>query len=70
MIQNQGTKIAAQDLAADMPLIVGTMGHAMVLTALTYNRDGYGSGVVTGAIVRDPWPYPGLRDGRRVLSPQ
>jgi hypothetical protein len=38
MIQNQGTKIAAQDLAADMPLIVGTMVHAMVLTRLTYNR--------------------------------
>jgi hypothetical protein len=61
---------AAQDLAADMPLIIGTMGHAMVLTALTYNRDVYGRGVVTSAIVRDPWPYPGLRDGRRVLSPQ
>jgi hypothetical protein len=61
---------AAQNHAADMPLIVGTMGHATVLTALTYNRDGYGNGVVTSAIVRDPWPYPGLRDGRRVLRPQ
>jgi hypothetical protein len=61
---------AAQDLAADMPLIIGTMGHAMVLTGLAYNRDLYGRGAVTSAIVRDPRPYPGLRDGRRVLSTQ
>ena len=61
---------AAQDLASDMPLIIGTLGHAMVLTGLTYNRDVYGRGVVTSAIVRDPWPYPGLPDGKRMLSPQ
>lgn len=61
---------AAQDLAQDMPLIIGTLGHAMVLTALSYNRDVYGRGAVTSAVVRDPWPYPGLPDGRRVLSPQ
>jgi hypothetical protein len=61
---------AAQDLAGDMPLIIGTMGHAMVLTGLAYNRDVYGRGVVTSAIVRDPWPHPGLPDGRRVLSAQ
>jgi hypothetical protein len=34
------------------------------------DRDVYGRGVVTRAIVRDPWPYPGVRDGRRVLSAQ
>jgi len=55
---------AAQDLAQDRPLIIGTMGHAMVLTALSYTRDGYGRGNVTAATVRDPWPGK----GRRVLS--
>ncbi|GHU37443.1 hypothetical protein AGMMS50256_35390 [Betaproteobacteria bacterium] len=57
---------AAQDLAQDMPLIIGTQGHAMVLTALTYVLDPAGNGKVTAAIVRDPWPGR----GRRVLTPQ
>jgi Papain-like cysteine protease AvrRpt2 len=58
---------AAQDLAGDMPLIIGSMGHAMVLTAVSYNRAQNGQGQVTGAVVRDPWPG---RGGRRPLSPQ
>lgn len=57
---------AARDLAQDMPLIIGTMGHAMVLTSLVYVRDGFGGGGVNAAIVRDPWPGR----GRRMLSPQ
>lgn len=57
---------AAQDLAQDMPLIIGTMGHAMVLTSLSYMRDQFGNGNVTAAVVRDPWPGR----GRRVLSAQ
>lgn len=57
---------AAQDLSNDMPLIIGTMGHAMVLTSLQYVRDQYGRGKVTAAVVRDPWPGK----GRRVLSAQ
>ncbi|MGE8098125.1 papain-like cysteine protease family protein [Pseudomonas fluorescens] len=57
---------AAQDLAQDMPLIIGTMGHAMVLTSLVYMRDSFGRGDVTAAIVRDPWPGR----GRRTLTPQ
>jgi hypothetical protein len=57
---------AAQDLAADMPLIIGTMGHAMVLSRLDYLVDQYGRGEVKWATVRDPWPGR----GRRVLSPQ
>jgi hypothetical protein len=55
---------AAQDLAQDMPLIIGTTGHAMVLTALSYTVDRSGNGSVTEAIVRDPWPG----QGRRILS--
>lgn len=57
---------AAGDLADDMPLIIGTTGHAMVLTSLTYVRDQLGNGEVTAAVVRDPWPGR----GRRILSPQ
>jgi hypothetical protein len=57
---------AAQDLAHNMPLIIGTQGHAMVLTSLRYGRDYWGNGQVTSAIVRDPWPGR----GRRELSPQ
>ena len=57
---------AARDLAQDMPLIIGTMGHAMVLTSLRYWRSQNGNGNVTLARVRDP--YPGR--GRRALSPQ
>lgn len=57
---------AAQDLAADRPLIIGTQGHAMVLTSLVYVRNANGGGEVTQAIVRDPWPGR----GRRVLSAQ
>jgi len=55
---------AAQDLADDLPLIIGTQGHAMVLTSLTYLRDIASRGQVTAAIVRDPWPGR----GRRMLS--
>lgn len=57
---------AAQELAQDRPLIIGTGGHAMVLTAMTYLRDGYGRGQPRAAVVRDPWP--GV--GRRPLSTQ
>lgn len=57
---------AAQDLSQDMPLIIGTMGHAMVLTSLLYVRDQMGNGEVISAIVRDPWPGK----GKRTLSAQ
>jgi Papain-like cysteine protease AvrRpt2 len=57
---------AAQDLAQDRPLIIATMGHAMVLTGLSYIRDAWGNGEVNAAIVRDPWPGR----GHRVLSAQ
>lgn len=57
---------AAQDLAANHPLIIGTGGHAVVLTAETYVRDLIGRGRVVSATVRDPWPGR----GRRPLSAQ
>lgn len=57
---------ASQDLAANQPLIIGTLGHAMVLTSLVYVRNPMGGGEVKAAIVRDPWPGR----GRRTLAPQ
>ncbi|MBV8190396.1 MAG: hypothetical protein JO339_24350, partial [Alphaproteobacteria bacterium] len=53
---------AARELADDQPLIIGTGGHAMVLTALTYFRDVYGNGQPLSAVVRDPWPGRGRRE--------
>lgn len=58
---------AAQDLAADNPLIIGTMGHAMILTAVEYTRNAMGQGNIVNAIVRDPWPR---NPRRRSLTPQ
>ncbi|MFO0745415.1 MAG: papain-like cysteine protease family protein [Myxococcota bacterium] len=55
---------AVADLAASHPLIVGTQGHAMVLTALGYAVDPWNGDQITSAIVRDPWPG----NGRRELS--
>lgn len=58
---------AARDLSEDMPLIIGTLGHAMVLTAMLFNVNsdtsaGNGpSAQLTGATVADPWPGNGIR---------
>lgn len=52
---------AAQELAAGNPLIFGALGHAMVLTAMSFARDARGHGQPTQAIVRDPWPGRGRR---------
>jgi hypothetical protein len=57
---------AAGELAQGAPLIIGAAGHAMVLTAMTYERNQTGAGQPTQAIVRDPWPGR----GRRALLPQ
>ena len=54
---------AAQDLANDCPLILGSLGHAMVVTAITYQGvpNAYAAATVTGVTVRDPWPGRGKR---------
>ena len=54
------------DLTHDRPLIIGALGHAVVLTALTTNINKYANEWdVFSATVRDPWP--GI--GKRNLSP-
>lgn len=58
--------IAAQELEANQPLILGAMGHATVMTAMTYS--GYGQYIqINEVVVRDPWPGS---PNRRNLSPQ
>jgi hypothetical protein len=63
------TVAAANDLADDKPLIIGTLGHAVVLTSLEYvafyqqTSGGLQLGPVNiiNATVRDPMPGKGLR---------
>lgn len=53
---------AIQDLGGGLPLIVGTLGHAMVLTAMAYRTHPSNPVVAIDNItVRDPWPGQGLR---------
>lgn len=57
---------AVQDLIDDHPLIIGAMGHATVLTAITSEVDTATSQYeIQEVIVRDPWPGSG---GRRPLT--
>ena len=53
--QDRGV-IVLNDLMSEHPLVIGTMGHAMVLTATTMQNGPYGS-VPVQSIVRDPWPH-------------
>lgn len=56
---------AANDLQSNHPLIIGTMGHAVLLTALSYYPTSDGPYII-GGIVRDPWP---TRASRRAITP-
>lgn len=58
---------AAQDLAVGMPLIVASLGHAMIVTASGYQRFPSGAGQTTYVMVRDPWP---TNPRRRALTVQ
>lgn len=58
--------IAARELEAGRPLILGALGHAVLLTAMTFQRDAYGNIAVDQMTIRDPWP---TNPNRRVLMP-
>ncbi|MFO0751668.1 MAG: papain-like cysteine protease family protein [Myxococcota bacterium] len=49
------------ELRAERPLLVGTVGHAMVVTAMRYRKTPSGPEVL-GVTVRDPWPGAGRRE--------
>lgn len=55
---------AIDDLKDDEPQLIGALGHAVVLTAMTYYITPNGPYVVS-AIVRDPWPG---RPSRREMT--
>jgi hypothetical protein len=58
---------AVDDLKNDDPLIIGALGHATVLTAITGDINmTTGAWQIAEVIVRDPWPANG---GRRALTP-
>lgn len=53
-----------RELHNNRPVIYGALGHATLLTSVTYIKHRSGNVQVLGATVRDPWPG----NGRRVLS--
>jgi len=55
-----------EDLKANYPVLIGTMGHMMVLTHIAWIQNAYGAWQIVDATVRDPWPY---NQSRRALSP-
>ncbi len=59
--------IAAQELEAGRPLILGALGHAVLLTAMTFARDVYGNMQIGEMLIRDPWP---TNQNRRALTMQ
>ena len=61
----EASQMVAQELAAGNPLINGALGHATVLTAMTYIVDIYSRGQPLEIIVRDPWPK---NQNRRALT--
>ena len=57
--------VAAQELTANRPLILGALNHAVLLTAITFAQDRTGNYRILQAVVRDPWP---TSPNRRVLT--
>lgn len=57
-LKNAGAgAIAINNMMASRPMIVGTLGHATVVTAIDFAVNFAGQHSITGVKVRDPWPY-------------
>ncbi|MFT5485504.1 MAG: hypothetical protein ACI9JL_004346 [Paracoccaceae bacterium] len=54
-------------LADEVPVIIGTLGHATLVTSMSWIEDNFGQQKLTEIVVRDPWPG---RPNRRRLSAQ
>lgn len=67
VVNANASAMVAQELSEGRPVINGALGHATVLTAMTYYRDRSGRGTPMEIVVRDPWPY---NPNRRVLNRQ
>ncbi|MEI6418494.1 MAG: papain-like cysteine protease family protein [Sphingomonadales bacterium] len=61
---SQATRIVAAELAAGNPLVLGGLGHAMVLAGMVYAETPAGPQPLELHLV-DPWP---LGPGRRVVA--
>ncbi len=59
--------VVGEELASGNPLIIGCVGHAMVLTAITFDQFNNGTYNIVEAIVRDPWPG---NPSKRMLTAQ
>lgn len=57
-------RIAADFLQRGVPLITGALGHATLMTAMSYVEDNFGRRQLQEIILRDPWP--GRRNRRRM----
>ena len=56
------TLVTALTSRKNRPLILGTLGHTVVLTAVTLETDEFsGRWHIVEAAVRDPWPGRGAR---------
>ena len=58
--------LAIADLLAEKPMIIGTQGHATVVTAIEYTQSIHGVRTIRNVRVRDPWP---LNPNSRSLTP-
>ena len=58
---------ASRYLATNVPVIVGALGHATLMTGMAWLEDNYGRQQLESIVVRDPWPG---NKNRRVLTPQ
>jgi hypothetical protein len=61
-------QIVSNDLAAGFPLINGAVGHATLMTAMTYLRDHRGNGMVEDIVVNDPYVPLGQPAVQRSLT--
>lgn len=57
--------IAINDMIQGQPLIVGTEGHATIITNITFSEGPNRPTIIRDVVVRDPWPYG---PNRRSLS--
>ena len=71
---SRSAKVIIDDLAHKYPLVVGIdnpgqkIGHAYVLTAIYFKGDINGTIIPIKIALRDPWPWPGNKDGRVKMS--
>ena len=57
--------VAWEELRASRPIMVGSLSHATLMTALNYTESPSYPPQINFAVVRDPWPY---NPNRRAMS--